>query len=56
MVLDDICVLIADCPHSTAPDEGSGYPLIRTPNIGNVQRRRIMILSLHEKLLLGMPP
>ena len=37
MVLDDICVLIADCPHSTAPDEGSGYPLIRTPNIGKAR-------------------
>lgn len=34
MILDDICILIADCPHSTAPDEGNGYPLIRTPNIG----------------------
>ena len=25
---------IADCPHSTAPDEGKGYPLIRTTNVG----------------------
>lgn len=32
--LDDVCLLISDCPHSTAPDEGEGYPLIRTPNIG----------------------
>ncbi len=32
--LKDICELIVDCPHSTAPDEGEGYPLIRTPNIG----------------------
>ncbi|MEC4185100.1 restriction endonuclease subunit S [Adlercreutzia sp. R21] len=32
--LNEICELIVDCPHSTAFDEGSGYPLIRTPNIG----------------------
>ena len=32
--LNHICELIEDCPHSTAPDEGEGYPLIRTPNIG----------------------
>ena len=45
MVLQEVCELIVDCPHSTAPDEGKGYPLIRTPNIGkgrlkldNVQR------------------
>lgn len=35
MRLEDACILIADCPHSTAPDEGAGYPLVRTPNIGN---------------------
>lgn len=34
MVLQDVCEFIVDCPHSTAPDEGMGYPLIRTPNIG----------------------
>lgn len=45
MVLQEVCEFIVDCPHSTAPDEGKGYPLIRTPNIGkgrlkldNVQR------------------
>ena len=45
MVLQEVCEFIVDCPHSTAPDEGEGYPLIRTPNIGkgrlkldNVQR------------------
>lgn len=32
--LRDLCELIVDCPHSTVPDEGEGYPLIRTPNIG----------------------
>lgn len=29
-----ITELIEDCPHSTAKDEGYGYPLIRTPNVG----------------------
>ncbi len=32
--LNGICYLIEDCPHSTAHDEGNGYPLVRTPNIG----------------------
>ena len=32
--LNDVCELIVDCPHSTEPDEGGGYPIIRTPNIG----------------------
>ena len=32
--LNDVCELIVDCPHSTEPDEGDGYPIIRTPNIG----------------------
>ena len=34
MKLLDVGEFIIDCPHSTAPDEGSGFPLIRTPNIG----------------------
>ena len=34
MKLQDVCHFIVDCPHSTAPDEGTGIPLIRTPNIG----------------------
>lgn len=32
--LKDLCELIVDCPHSTEPNEGQGYPIIRTPNIG----------------------
>ena len=32
--LENLCELIVDCPHTTAPDEGVGYPLVRTPNIG----------------------
>jgi type I restriction enzyme S subunit len=34
MMLSDVCDFIVDCPHSTVPDEGKGYPIIRTPNIG----------------------
>lgn len=34
MTLKDICELIVDCPHVTDNDEGLGYPLIRTPNVG----------------------
>ena len=32
--LTDITELIEDCPHSTAKDEGKGFPLVRTPNVG----------------------
>ena len=32
--LDELCELIVDCPHSSAKDEGVGYPMVRTPNIG----------------------
>jgi len=32
--LNDICELIVDCEHKTAPTQGTGYPSIRTPNIG----------------------
>ncbi len=34
MQLNDICELIVDCEHKTAPTQDSGYPSIRTPNIG----------------------
>ena len=34
VLLNEVCKLIVDCPHSTANDEGKGYPLVRTPNIG----------------------
>lgn len=34
MELNELCEFIIDCPHSTAEDEGEGYPLIRTPNVG----------------------
>lgn len=45
MKLCDICELIVDCPHSTAPDEGIGYPLIRTPNIG---KGRLILEGVHR--------
>ena len=45
MILDDVCELIVDCPHSTAPDEGIGYPLIRTPNIG---KGRFLLEGVHR--------
>lgn len=41
----DECTLIVDCPHSTAKDEGNGYPLIRTPNIG---RGRLILDGVHR--------
>ena len=34
MELTDICQLIVDCEHKTAPTQVTGYPSIRTPNIG----------------------
>lgn len=45
MTLLDVCELIVDCPHSTAPDEGQGYPLIRTPNIG---KGRLILEGVHR--------
>ena len=45
MILQDVCELIADCPHSTAKDEGEGYPLIRTPNIG---KGRLILEGVHR--------
>lgn len=34
MRLIDVCELIVDCEHKTAPTQENGYPSIRTPNIG----------------------
>lgn len=45
MVLEDVCELIADCLHTTAPDEGKGYPLIRTPNVG---KGRLLLEGVHR--------
>jgi len=32
--LDELCELVVDCEHKTAPIQETGYPSIRTPNIG----------------------
>lgn len=45
MTLNDVCEFIVDCPHSTAKDEGVGYPLIRTPNVG---RGRLILNDVHR--------
>lgn len=45
MKLLDVCEMIVDCPHSTAKDEGEGYPLIRTPNVG---KGRLKFASVHR--------
>lgn len=34
MILNDVCELIVDTEHKTAPTQEKGYPSIRTPNIG----------------------
>ena len=35
MELNQVCELIIDCEHKTAPTQDTGYPSIRTPNIGS---------------------
>ena len=45
MTLNEICEFIVDCPHSTAKDEGNGFPLIRTPNIG---KGRLILEGVHR--------
>lgn len=45
MILSEVCEFIVDCPHTTAEDEGKGYPLIRTPNIG---KGRLMLEGVHR--------
>lgn len=45
ILLNEICELIVDCPHSTANDEGKGYPLVRTPNIG---KGRLIYNGMHR--------
>ena len=34
MELSEVCKLIVDCEHKTAPTQETGHPSIRTPNIG----------------------
>ena len=45
VTLNDVCELIVDCPHSTAKDEGIGFPLVRTPNIG---KGRLVYSGMHR--------
>ena len=60
MRLSDVCEFIIDCPHTTAKDEGKGYPLIRTPNVG---KGRLLLDDVHrvservyqERNFLGTP-
>lgn len=44
MELKDVAKIF-DCPHTTAPDEGEGFALIRTPNIG---RGRLILDGVHR--------
>ena len=34
LTLDEVCMFIVDCLHKTAPTQLTGYPSIRTPNVG----------------------
>ena len=50
MRLIDACELIVDCPHSTAIDEGVGFPLIRTPNIGKGKLKLVGVHRVSEEV------
>ena len=43
--LDNVCELIADYPHTTAKNEGKGFPLVRTPNVGYT---RLIYENMHR--------
>lgn len=43
--LADLCALIVDCEHKTAPTQESGYPSIRTPNIG---KGKLMLFDVNR--------
>src|SRR5437870_2014835 len=43
--LKDVCELIVDCEHKTAPPQQTGYPSIRTPNIG---RGRLLLEGVNR--------
>ena len=45
MTLDDACKFIVDCLHKTAPIQPSGYPSIRTPNVG---RGRLLLNGVNR--------
>lgn len=43
--LSDVCELVIDCEHKTAPTQETGYPSIRTPNIG---RGRLILENVNR--------
>ena len=43
--LDELCELIVDCEHKTAPTQEDGIPSIRTPNIG---RGRLILDGIYR--------
>ena len=43
--LDEVCKFIVDCLHKTAPTQSTGYPSIRTPNVG---RGRLMLEGVNR--------
>ena len=45
MKLDEITFCIVDCPHTTAKNEGQGFALIRTPNVGEGE---LMLNGVHR--------
>lgn len=44
-ILKELCTMIVDCEHKTAPTQGIGYPSIRTPNIG---RGRLLLEGVNR--------
>lgn len=47
--LKDLCELIVDCEHKTAPTGDTGIPLIRTPNIAKGELRLDGVYRVSEK-------
>ena len=45
ITLDDVCEFIVDCLHKTAPTQSTGYPSIRTPNVG---RGRLILQGVNR--------
>ena len=48
--LDSVCLFIVDCLHATAAVSASGYPLIRTPNIGRGRLQLEDVLRVNEEV------
>ncbi|HIF6059559.1 TPA: restriction endonuclease subunit S [Vibrio parahaemolyticus] len=45
LTLNDVCEFIVDCLHKTAPTQSTGFPLIRTPNVG---RGRLLLDGVYR--------